>query len=137
MPAVHEVLGDTAWLVARVAQVATNTDSTSPETSAADNNDDDDRNNRDNNSSSPLLFFVALGFGVVFTNLWYALLEPLGFDYGGQERMLTQMPGSSSASSTASATMPATVPYAMARMASPSTWRTCLGRIAVAVRRSS
>ena len=24
-------------------------------------------------TSSPLLFFVALGFGVVFTNLWYAL----------------------------------------------------------------
>jgi hypothetical protein len=23
-------------------------------------------------TSSPLLFFVALGFGVVFTNLWYA-----------------------------------------------------------------
>jgi hypothetical protein len=31
-------------------------------------------NNNNNNSngptSSPLLFFVALGFGVVFTNLW-------------------------------------------------------------------
>jgi hypothetical protein len=25
-------------------------------------------------TSSPLLFFVALGFGVVFTNLWYANL---------------------------------------------------------------
>lgn len=25
-------------------------------------------------SQSPLLFFVALGFGVVFTNLWYAQL---------------------------------------------------------------
>lgn len=33
--------------------------------------------NSSNNSTtqSPLLFFVALGFGVVFTNLWYALLE--------------------------------------------------------------
>lgn len=30
-------------------------------------------NNGGNNgpTSSPLLFFVALGFGVVFTNLWY------------------------------------------------------------------
>jgi hypothetical protein len=31
-------------------------------------------NNNQNNggpTSSPLLFFVALGFGVVFTNLWY------------------------------------------------------------------
>jgi len=26
--------------------------------------------NRGNPTSSPLLFFVALGFGVVFTNLW-------------------------------------------------------------------
>jgi hypothetical protein len=28
-------------------------------------------------TSSPLLFFVALGFGVVFTNLWYFLNSPL------------------------------------------------------------
>lgn len=27
-------------------------------------------NNGGNSGSSPLLFFVALGFGVVFTNLW-------------------------------------------------------------------
>jgi hypothetical protein len=27
--------------------------------------------------NSPLLFFVALGFGVVFTNLWYADLVAL------------------------------------------------------------
>ena len=88
MPAVHEVLGDTAWLVARVAQVATNTDSTSPETSAADNNDDDDRNNRDNNSSSPLLFFVALGFGVVFTNLWIIVGVKYCFRYNARNRAL-------------------------------------------------
>lgn len=31
-------------------------------------------------TSSPLLFFVALGFGVVFTNLWYAY--PTGSSYG-------------------------------------------------------
>lgn len=72
MPAVHEILGDAAWLVARVAQAnPSDTNNPSPETSAAD--DDDDRGNRDNNSSSPLLFFVALGFGVVFTNLWYGV----------------------------------------------------------------
>jgi hypothetical protein len=28
-------------------------------------------NNGGGPTSSPLLFFVALGFGVVFTNLWY------------------------------------------------------------------
>jgi len=27
-------------------------------------------NNNNGSTSSPLLFFVALGFGVVFTNLW-------------------------------------------------------------------
>jgi hypothetical protein len=27
-------------------------------------------------TSSPLLFFVALGFGVVFTNLWYVREHP-------------------------------------------------------------
>jgi hypothetical protein len=35
--------------------------------------DGSNSNNNNNNSgptSSPLLFFVALGFGVVFTNLW-------------------------------------------------------------------
>ena len=40
-------------------------------------------------TSSPLLFFVALGFGVVFTNLWYVsvhgfqsifLMKKLKFD---------------------------------------------------------
>lgn len=28
-------------------------------------------------TSSPLLFFVALGFGVVFTNLWYVRVSSL------------------------------------------------------------
>jgi hypothetical protein len=27
-------------------------------------------------TQSPLLFFVALGFGVVFTNLWYDIASP-------------------------------------------------------------
>ena len=29
--------------------------------------------------NSPLLFFVALGFGVVFTNLWYVYLVALSY----------------------------------------------------------
>lgn len=29
-----------------------------------------DNGQQQNNNSNPLLFFVALGFGVVFTNLW-------------------------------------------------------------------
>jgi hypothetical protein len=31
-----------------------------------------DGKNSNTPGNSPLLFFVALGFGVVFTNLWYA-----------------------------------------------------------------
>lgn len=34
-------------------------------------------NQQDSNPTSrPLLFFVALGFGVVFTNLWYVDAAP-------------------------------------------------------------
>lgn len=62
--------------------------------------------NGSNNTTtqSPLLFFVALGFGVVFTNLWYALMEIafyLPFNTGV---------GSSSASSIASDTTLVTEP---------------------------
>jgi hypothetical protein len=46
---------------------ATQTDSTAAATSPASNG-----GNNSGPTSSPLLFFVALGFGVVFTNLWYA-----------------------------------------------------------------
>jgi hypothetical protein len=48
------------------------TSSLSPTDSVANGNPNNNQNNNNNNnqSSSPLLFFVALGFGVVFTNLW-------------------------------------------------------------------
>lgn len=50
--------------------MATTTTSASPTPTARQNN-----NNNDNTgpTSSPLLFFVALGFGVVFTNLWWVV----------------------------------------------------------------
>jgi hypothetical protein len=43
-------------------------------TSSTDASASTSANASSNNSTtqSPLLFFVALGFGVVFTNLWYA-----------------------------------------------------------------
>ena len=34
------------------------------------NSNNNNNNNNSGPTSSPLLFFVALGFGVVFTNLW-------------------------------------------------------------------
>lgn len=46
---------------------ATTTAATSVATNAGNSGD----HHNTSPSSSPLLFFVALGFGVVFTNLWY------------------------------------------------------------------
>ena len=67
MAIVNEAVGQAAWLVARVAMPDPDTTITgdSPE-------ETDDGDKGKSGSSSPLLFFVALGFGVVFTNLWLA-----------------------------------------------------------------
>jgi hypothetical protein len=62
----HEAIGEAAHLVARVAQAVSETTSAQPEETTQAREENRDRGN----SSSPLLFFVALGFGVVFTNLW-------------------------------------------------------------------
>lgn len=46
---------------------------TASSTTSVATNADNSRDSGDTSpTSSPLLFFVALGFGVVFTNLWYA-----------------------------------------------------------------
>lgn len=47
---------------------------TTAATSVATNGGNSEDNHNTSPSSSPLLFFVALGFGVVFTNLWYVKL---------------------------------------------------------------
>jgi len=84
-------------------------------------------------TSSPLLFFVALGFGVVFTNLWYVcVVPPRALD---QSDMLCFL-GSSSVSSTASATTNATAQPAPLQMESPSTSRLCPGRTGGGEKRS-
>lgn len=67
MAVIHDVLGEAAHLVARVAQAAATATEDPPAATTSPASEDRDRNR---NSSSPLLFFVALGFGVVFTNLW-------------------------------------------------------------------
>ncbi|KAI0096653.1 hypothetical protein GGR51DRAFT_542946 [Nemania sp. FL0031] len=43
------------------------------------------------NSSSPLLFFVALGFGVVFTNLWIIVGVKYCFRYNARNRALARL----------------------------------------------
>lgn len=50
-------------------------------------------NNNQGNSSSPLLFFVALGFGVVFTNLWIIVGVKYCFRYNARNRQLRQGDG--------------------------------------------
>ncbi|KAJ9151965.1 Receptor homology region, transmembrane domain-and RING domain-containing protein 3 [Pleurostoma richardsiae] len=46
------------------------------------------QNNQGGGSSSPLLFFVALGFGVVFTNLWIIVGVKYCFRYNARNRQL-------------------------------------------------
>ena len=47
-------------------------DATSTSAAAASPTQTDSGSKSNTPGNSPLLFFVALGFGVVFTNLWYA-----------------------------------------------------------------
>ncbi|KAG9256010.1 uncharacterized protein F5Z01DRAFT_533049 [Emericellopsis atlantica] len=87
MPAVQDYVGDAIWLVARATADAA-TSSTTQLTGETGQPQDDDRGNRDKNSSSPLLFFVALGFGVVFTNLWIIVGVKYCFRYNARNRAI-------------------------------------------------
>lgn len=51
------------------SSVASTTSSTDPASSTAAGSS----GSNNTTTQSPLLFFVALGFGVVFTNLWYGV----------------------------------------------------------------
>lgn len=66
MAIMHDAIGEAVYLAARVAQEAASSAATGVEPSESPTDDGNDKDK----SSSPLLFFVALGFGVVFTNLW-------------------------------------------------------------------
>jgi hypothetical protein len=66
-----------------------------------------------NATSSPLLFFVALGFGVVFTNLWYVASYSLCPVLAFQRWHLTVIAGSLWESNTAFDTINETVSSAV------------------------
>ncbi|OAA49712.1 RING finger domain-containing protein [Cordyceps fumosorosea ARSEF 2679] len=51
-----------------------------------DSNFQNNKNSDNNRGSSPLLFFVALGFGVVFTNLWIIVGVKYCFRYNARNR---------------------------------------------------
>ncbi|KAI0178880.1 hypothetical protein GGR52DRAFT_533919 [Hypoxylon sp. FL1284] len=52
------------------------------------NNSNNNNDNSGSGTSSPLLFFVALGFGVVFTNLWIIVGVKYCFRYNARNRQL-------------------------------------------------
>ncbi|KAG6021180.1 hypothetical protein E4U41_002609 [Claviceps citrina] len=92
MGALHQILGEAAHLIARQAQDSQATQAqsagasptSSPQPSGTNRNDNS--NNSNQGSSSPLLFFVALGFGVVFTNLWIIVGVKYCFRYNARNR---------------------------------------------------
>lgn len=69
MAVIDQIFSHVSHVVARAVEAdaaATTTSAPAETTTPASTGD----NKGNNGSSSPLLFFVALGFGVVFTNLW-------------------------------------------------------------------
>ncbi|KAI1081974.1 hypothetical protein F5B20DRAFT_533949 [Whalleya microplaca] len=60
----------------------------STETSLSNNNNNDNGGGGNSGTSSPLLFFVALGFGVVFTNLWIIVGVKYCFRYNARNRQM-------------------------------------------------
>nr|XP_001398228.2 RING finger domain protein [Aspergillus niger CBS 513.88] len=61
---------------------------TTGSSSSATSTDRNGKNNSSSPTSSPLLFFVALGFGVVFTNLWIIVGVKYCFRYNQRNRQL-------------------------------------------------
>ncbi|EHA21617.1 hypothetical protein ASPNIDRAFT_45447 [Aspergillus niger ATCC 1015] len=61
---------------------------TTGSSSSATSTDRNGNNNSSSPTSSPLLFFVALGFGVVFTNLWIIVGVKYCFRYNQRNRQL-------------------------------------------------
>ncbi|RCI13378.1 hypothetical protein L249_0305 [Ophiocordyceps polyrhachis-furcata BCC 54312] len=94
MSVLHQALGEAARLVARAtdslsdAASTTSPDVQSPQTArpTGGNQSSDNANNGNGGGSSPLLFFVALGFGVVFTNLWIIVGVKYCFRYNARNR---------------------------------------------------
>ncbi|KAI1451968.1 hypothetical protein F4805DRAFT_471219 [Annulohypoxylon moriforme] len=72
-----------------VSSISSTTSPTaSPDPSAGNSNNDNNNNSGQSSTSSPLLFFVALGFGVVFTNLWIIVGVKYCFRYNARNRQL-------------------------------------------------
>ncbi|KAI0966422.1 hypothetical protein F4678DRAFT_293388 [Xylaria arbuscula] len=63
----------------------------SPTATPSQGSDDNKGSGGGTGSSSPLLFFVALGFGVVFTNLWIIVGVKYCFRYNARNRAMARL----------------------------------------------
>ncbi|KAK4231169.1 putative E3 ubiquitin-protein ligase RNF167 precursor [Podospora fimiseda] len=70
------------------SMIPTTPDSSSINTNPTQTNGSGSGSGGGGNSSSPLLFFVALGFGVVFTNLWIIVGVKYCFRYNARNRAM-------------------------------------------------
>ncbi|ORY55492.1 uncharacterized protein BCR38DRAFT_414939 [Pseudomassariella vexata] len=61
---------------------------TSPDPTPTSTGNNGNNGNNNSGTSSPLLFFVALGFGVVFTNLWIIVGVKYCFRYNARNRQM-------------------------------------------------
>ncbi|KAF4341711.1 RING-8 [Fusarium beomiforme] len=88
MVAVNQILTEVTHVVIRAA--AAEDPSTTTSQAAAETSGDSGNDKKDNGggSNSPLLFFVALGFGVVFTNLWIIVGVKYCFRYNARNRQM-------------------------------------------------
>ncbi|KAM0250584.1 hypothetical protein ACHAP5_002114 [Fusarium lateritium] len=89
MVAINQILTEVTHVVIRAA-AAEDPSSTSSQAAAAETTTDNSNDRKDNGggSNSPLLFFVALGFGVVFTNLWIIVGVKYCFRYNARNRQM-------------------------------------------------
>ncbi|OBT73218.1 hypothetical protein VF21_08711 [Pseudogymnoascus sp. 05NY08] len=90
---VHAVLRSTVGLLVRAAvppTATTDSAATTTTSAAADTATTPPAQGNGGNSQSPLLFFVALGFGVVFTNLWIIVGVKYCFRYNARNRALAR-----------------------------------------------
>jgi len=88
MVAVSQILTEVSHVVIRAA-AAEDPSSTSSQAAAETTTDNgNDRKDNGGGSNSPLLFFVALGFGVVFTNLWIIVGVKYCFRYNARNRQM-------------------------------------------------
>ncbi|KFZ12157.1 hypothetical protein V501_04355 [Pseudogymnoascus sp. VKM F-4519 (FW-2642)] len=89
----HAVVQETVGLLVRAAvppTAAEDSAATSTTSAAADTATTPPPQDKGGNSQSPLLFFVALGFGVVFTNLWIIVGVKYCFRYNARNRALAR-----------------------------------------------